>query len=107
MTTHNPATDCPTVDVLFSEGDQLPTLAGCLQMNLTGHTVQMDLQRPTDVLIKTAVLSDPEKGLFEFVWDVGDLQEGIGQIALLRLFNPSAESQSLARFKMDVQKVPA
>lgn len=106
--TLNPATDCPIFDVLYSDGDQLPTMAGVLKdFDLTDYTVRLDIQRPNDVLVKTAALVDAPNGLFQFTWNVGDLEPGIGQIALMRLIDPGGKSMSLAKFQIDVRRIPA
>lgn len=105
--TLNPAIDCPIFDVLYSDGDQLPTMAGVLKdFDLTGYTVKLDLARPGDVLVKTAALVDAPNGLFQFTWEAADLQPGIGQVGLIRVVDPGGKSMSLAKFQLDVRKVP-
>lgn len=102
----NPAVEIPTFEVLYTEGDQLPELAGCLQdFDLTGFTVELKLQRPADVLTKNAILTDAVNGAFKFTWEVGDLQAGFGQAGLIRLFDASSKSQSLVKFILNVKQL--
>jgi hypothetical protein len=103
----NPAIDCPIFEVLYTDGDELPAMAGVLtDVDLTGHTIKLDLQRPNDVLTKFAALIDAPNGVFQFTWAPGDLQHGIGQIGLIRIIDPGGASQSLARFQLDIRKAP-
>lgn len=106
--TLNPATDCPIFDILYSDGDQLPTMAGVIKdFDLAGWTVRLLLQRPNDVLTKDAAIVDAANGLFQFTWNPGDLEPGIGQIALMKAIDPGGKSMSLAKFQLDVRKVPS
>ena len=106
--TLNPATDCPIFDVLYSDGDQLPTMAGVLKdFDLTGYTVRLILQRPNDVLTKDAAIVDAPNGLFQFTWEPDDLESGIGQIGLLKIIDGGGKSMSLAHFQLDVRRIPA
>ncbi len=99
---------CPIFEVLYSEGDELPEMAGVFKnVNLTGHTVRLKLQRPTDVLTKDATLIDPTNGIFKFAWDATDLVKGFGQLALIQIIDPSTKTASLARFQLDIHEVPA
>jgi len=105
---YDPFEDCPTFPVLYSDGDDFPLMAGVLRdFDLTGHTLKLTIQRPTDVLEKVAAVVDAANGVFQFNWSDGDMVHGIGQIAVLQIIeDASGKSQSLARFKFDVRKVP-
>ena len=98
----------PKLEVLFTAGDRLPTLAGVIEnTDLTGHTVRLNLARPSAALQKDATITDASAGAFEFAWIAGDIEEGIGQQALLRLITPGGLSLTLGRFVIDVLGVPA
>ena len=105
------ATDCPTVPVLWSEGDQDPDWGGTLPgVDLSaGGTwiVRMRMVRPSGVLVKDATIVDAANGVFLFAWDATDLEAGPGQVVIVYLINPSGERQTLTRFKIDVIEVPS
>lgn len=103
----DPFEECPVFKILYSEGDELPEITGVLEdFDLTGSTVQMNLQRPADVLIKAAAFVDPPNGVFKFAWISTDLVAGLGQLAVIRIFDPSAKSETLAIFQLDVRRIP-
>jgi len=96
------------LDVPFTTGDRLPALPGRVHdIDLTGHTVRMNLARPGGVLQKDATITDAAGGAFTFSWDAGDLVTGTGQVALVRLINPAGLALTLGRFSLDVLGVPA
>lgn len=103
----DPFSACPVFEVLYSEGDRLPDVGGTLKnFDLTGFTIRMNLQRPSDVLEKDAIITDAANGIFEFDWLTTDLVKGFGQLAVIRIIDPSGESQTLARFQLDIHEVP-
>ena len=93
--------------MLFSEGDQLPPLSGVLKgQDIAGKIVRMTLQRPDDVIVKDATLTNAICGGFEFAWADDDLVAGSGQVALIQLIDGTT-AQTLARLLLDVCEVPA
>lgn len=104
---NNLSTDCPTLQIAFTDGDRLPELVGVLKdVDLTGYTVKMNITRPSGVLVKNAVIVDAAQGQFKFTWDVDDLEHGFGQPVLVRTIDPSGKAQTIANFKLDVKKDP-
>ena len=105
--TLDPFKVCPIFEILYSEGDVLPEMLGVLKdFDLTGHTIQLNLQRPTDVLEKMASIVDPLQGIFNFIWTATDLVKGFGQLGIIRIFDPTSKSQTLARFQLNIHEVP-
>ena len=105
-----PHATIPTFHVIFTEGDQLPELSGVLAgIDLTGQTIRLTLERPSPstVLTKTAILTSPSQGKFKIEWDPTDLVFGLGQLAVLRLENAATQTQTLARFILDINELPA
>jgi len=101
----DPFDECPILKVLFSEGDQLPTLSGVLKdVDITGFTVRLTLERPNDVLIKSATFPDPTNGVFTFVWETTDLIEGFGQLATLQIINTLGEPSTNAKFRLNIHR---
>ncbi len=97
----------PTFHVLYTAGDELPELTGILAgIDLTGQTIRLTLQRPTDVITKTAVITAAQQGRFKIEWDATDLVSGLSQLAVLRIENASTEKQTLARFLLDINALP-
>lgn len=111
MTGHQPVynayMDCPTLQIALTDGDRLPELVGVLEdVDLTGFTIKMNVTRPSGVLTKTATILDAAQGQFKFAWDVGDLEQGFGQPAVVRAIDSSGKAETIARFRLDVKKDP-
>jgi len=105
--TLKPYSDCPTFEVLITDGDQLPEFAYVLKgVNLLGYTMTLTIKRPSGVLVKTATFPDAANGQFVFSWDVGDLIAGPGQYCLLRSETPGGLKASLLQFFIDVNPLP-
>lgn len=99
--------DCPVVKIALTDGDRLPEFFYTLvDVDLTGYTIKLNVTRPSGVLTKTAVIVDALTGQFKFAWDVGDIEQGFGQPCLMRAIDPAGKSQTIARFRLDVQKDP-
>jgi hypothetical protein len=89
---------------VFTDGDRLPELFGTYKgVDLTGQTVTLTLERPADVLTKTATLVDASAGRFKFSWAVGDIVTGQGQRGTIRVTDGSGLKTTISRFLLDVQ----
>lgn len=99
--------DCPTMEIAFTDGDRLPEFVGVLKdVDLTGYTIKMNITRPSGVLTKTAIIVDAAQGQYKFTWDVGDLEHGFGQPVLIRAIDSAGKSETIANFKFDIKKDP-
>ncbi len=103
------ATDeCPKYPVVWYAGDELPTISGVFKdVDITGWTIELHLERPTTVLVKAASIVDAAQGQFLISWASTDLVAGKNQLAVLRATNASAEPQTPVRFLIDVEALPA
>lgn len=100
--------ECPKFPVSWTEGDELPEILGVLEdVDITGYTITLTLQRPTDVLTKTAVITDATSGGFKFTWDNTDLVAGVNQLAVIQFANALGEKLTPDRFLIDVLELPA
>lgn len=101
--------DTPILGVPFSSGDRLPNLNGKLNSlsDLSGYTVRLTLQRPSPsvVLVKNVVVS--AGNFFSFTWAAGELVTGERQLAVLQLVDGAGLIQTLGRFLINVDSVPA
>jgi hypothetical protein len=72
--------------------------------DLTGATIEMILERPTDVLEKALIEVENVAGshaAFKVVWASGDLVEGTGQRATFHL-TTGGKLELVGRFNIDV-----
>ena len=98
----------PTHPYVYTADDRKPVLQGLVgttaaPVDITGYTITLKLKRPTgsSLLTKTAVLTTPLSGLFEFRWAAGDLVEGLGQLAEVEIDDGTGEIET-KRFLLDV-----
>jgi len=99
--------ELPRLVVPWTKGDVLPQIAGCIEgFDLTGYTLKLTVARPTTALEIEATIDAPTTGAFRFIWGTDDLVVGVGQEALIRLYNSDDESLTIARFVIDVGEVP-
>lgn len=103
-----PSATLPTHPYVYTEDDRKPVLQGLVgttaaPVDITGYTITLKLKRPTGsaLLTKVAVLTVPLSGLFEFRWSVGDLVEGLGQLAEVEIDDGTGEIET-KRFLLDV-----
>lgn len=70
--------------------------------DLTGYTITLHIDRPSGVLVKTAVPLEINQGRFKFTWELGDLEEGLGQLAEIQVVTPGGLPQTSPKFLIDV-----
>ena len=103
-----PSATLPTHPFVYTEGDRKPVLQGLVgttaaPVDITGYTITLKLKRPTgsSLLTKVAVITVALSGLFEIRWSVGDLVEGLGQLAEIEINDGTGEVET-KRFLLDV-----
>ena len=100
--------DCPTPYPPWIAGATLPEILVTIPLeateDLTGATIEMILERPTDVLEKALTEVENIAGshaAFKVVWTSTDLVEGTGQRALFHL-TVAGKLELIGRFNIDV-----
>ncbi len=95
----------PRFPHVFIAGDVLPVIAvEYEEQDLSGHTITLRVQRPSDVLEVPATAVDLGAGLFTFQWSAGNLVAGLGQVAEIRIVDPLGKQLTAPRFTIDVEK---
>jgi len=80
----------PSLACIWTVGDTRPVIPGTLPIDLTDHTLFLDVVRPDGSLLTVAGVIDDEYdadlgyGSFHFAFDVGDLQAGLSQLCTVR-----------------------
>lgn len=68
--------------MIFTTGDTGPALAGDVNADLTGASVELHIRKPDGtVLTEPAVITDPTAGAWSRAWAPGDLdKDGIWRV---------------------------
>lgn len=94
---------CVVLPFQWTEGDTLPQLPLVVpDEDITGWTITLQLRRPSDVIEKTATITDGPTGQFVFSWAATDLVAGQRQLATVRLVNLAGDVETL-RFFINVE----
>ena len=96
----------------YTEGDTGPPLictyvdATGTAIDVTGYTITLRIDAPGGVVTKTATLSDPTNGVFQFgdPWGASDLVEGYAQVCEIELIDTGAVKITAPKFLLNVER---
>lgn len=95
----------------YTEGDRLPVIGGrILKFDLTDYTLVLTLEQPDKTVVTRAGVIDDasaEGSTFHFDWEDGDLVVGNGQLCVVRMLDTDEKPETIARFLIDVARLPA
>jgi hypothetical protein len=90
---------------IVTKGNRLPELVVTyVDQDLTGFTLELRLERPSGVLVKTATAVDLTIGRFKFLWAAADFEAGFGQLAQIEVTDTGGLPLTIAEFLFDVRE---
>lgn len=98
--------DLPVFSYTFTEGDQLPEIAGVLDdTDITGFTITLHLRKPDGTIaVIPAIILVAASGTFKFAWGATDLKAGLGQECEVQFINASSLALTSPKFIINVDE---